>query len=97
MYVGHVIAIDHEQKRVQIDVKNRFAVGDKLEIIKPNGNHDIILEEMWDKDGQAIKVAPGAGHVVWARLPVDTDVAYIARYVASDENARLGQIQIVEA
>lgn len=98
MYVGHVLQINRANGRVQIDVKNRFAVGDKLEIIKPNGNHDIVLEEMWNDKGEPIKVAPGAGHIVWAKLPVDADVAFIARYVSKgDTNSRLEQIQIIEA
>ena len=66
MYVGNILEIGQDE-RVKIEVKNRFAVGDRLEIIEPSGNTDHILKEMWNLDGQEILVAPGSGHVVWAK------------------------------
>lgn len=98
LYVGHVIAVDAENQRVQIDVKNRFSVGDKLEIIEPSGNTDIVLEEMWNSKGEPIQVAPGSGHVVWVKLPISSPDVYIARYVDTENKvSKLDQIQIVEA
>ncbi|MBS4944349.1 MAG: U32 family peptidase C-terminal domain-containing protein, partial [Neisseria mucosa] len=58
-YVGHVTEID-ENGWATIEVKNRFAVGDSLEIIHPSGNQTIKLEQMTRK-GQPIDVAPGNG------------------------------------
>jgi len=81
MYVGEVIEIDQTTGRVKIDVKNRFAVGDKLEIIEPVGNHDIILEAMWNTKGESIDVAPGSGHFVWIDLKPKGDKVFIARYI----------------
>ena len=81
MYVGEVIEIDQAAGRVKIDVKNRFAVGDKLEIIEPVGNHDITLEKMWNSKNEAIDVAPGSGHFVWIELKPQGDKVFIARYV----------------
>ena len=81
MYVGEVIEIDQTTGRVKIDVKNRFAVGDKLEIIEPVGNHDIILEAMWNTKGESIDVAPGSGHFVWIDLKPRGDKVFIARYI----------------
>jgi putative protease len=96
MYVGEVLEIDTVRQRVKIDVKNRFAVGDKLEIIEPAGNRDVVLEEMWNLDGEAIRLAPGSGHVVWVALPVSDSRAFIARYTQSDNPSKLEQIPIVE-
>ena len=81
MYVGEVIEIDQATGRVKVDVKNRFAVGDKLEIIEPVGNHDITLEKMWNSKNEAIDVAPGSGHFVWIELKPQGDKVFIARYV----------------
>jgi putative protease len=61
-------------------VKNRFSVGDKLEIIEPDGNQDVILESMWNMQGEPITVAPGSGHFVWINLQLQGKKAYIARY-----------------
>ena len=81
MYVGEVIEIDQTAGRVKIDVKNRFAVGDKLEIIEPAGNHDITLEAMWNTKNESIDIAPGSGHFVWIDLKPKGDKVFIARYI----------------
>ena len=43
-----------------IDVKNRFALGDQLEIIHPSGNRVITLNVM-TRNGEPAEVAPGSG------------------------------------
>lgn len=58
-YVGHVTEIDSEGWAT-VEVKNRFAVGDTIEIIHPRGNQTVKLEQMTRK-GQAVDVAPGNG------------------------------------
>lgn len=63
-YVGEVIGYDIENQALDIDVKNKFSVGDKLELILPEGNVDLTLEQMINKNGEAIDVAPGSGHQV---------------------------------
>ena len=40
----------------------KMAVGDKLELIKPSGNEDIILGEMQDMKGNAMDEAKGGGY-----------------------------------
>jgi putative protease len=81
MYVGEVIEIDPVLGRVRIDVKNRFAVGDKLEILESTENQDITLEAMWNIKGEPIEVAPGSGHFVWIELKPKGDKIFIARYI----------------
>lgn len=58
-YVGHIIEIDAEGWAT-VEVKNRFTVGDTLEIIHPSGNQTVKLEAMTRK-GEAVDVAPGNG------------------------------------
>jgi len=64
---------------MQVEVKNRFAVGDRLEIIHPAGNRVVALERMENKAGEPVAVAPGNGHIMWLPLPPDCQGAYIAR------------------
>nr|WP_246880894.1 tRNA 5-hydroxyuridine modification protein YegQ [Chromobacterium violaceum] len=64
-YVGDVIEVDAEGWAL-IEVKNRFAVGDKLEVIHPSGNRVIELAEM-TRNGESVQVAPGNGMQV--RIP----------------------------
>ena len=85
LYVGDVDAFDTERGLAQVTVKNRFSVGDRLEIIHPGGNFDIQLDRMEGADGQAVTVAPGSGHVVWLPLPETAVGAFVARYVALSE------------
>jgi putative protease len=65
LYVGETLEIDSASGHVKVDVKNRFFVGDKLEIIEPQGNQDMVLEKMWNTKGESIDVAPGSGDFVW--------------------------------
>jgi len=64
-YVGEVKAYDQDQNYLEIDVKNRFEVGDKLELIMPSGNKQITLDELKNQRGEAIDIAPGSGHRVY--------------------------------
>src|SRR5450830_1275673 len=86
LYVGDVLSFDAMRGLAQVAVKNRFAVGDWLEIIHPSGNFDLRLDRMENSDGQAVTVAPGSGHVVWLPLPAHAVGAFVARYVAAPES-----------
>ncbi len=81
-FVGEVVAYDKETGMADIDVKNKMAVGDKLELIKPSGNEDIILGSMEDMQGNPMDVAKGGGYKV--RIQLDKNMAelgLIARYI----------------
>lgn len=85
LYVGDVVSFDAARGLAEVNVRNRFAVGDLLEIIHPNGNHDVQLTHMENLDGQPLQVAPGSGHIVWLPLPATAVGAFVARYVAESE------------
>ena len=69
LYVGDVIGWDAARGLAEIDVKNRFAVGDRIEVIHPSGNFELTLACMENSEGTALSVAPGNGHRVWIPLP----------------------------
>ncbi len=52
------------------EVKNRFAVGDRMELLTPQGSHRFVLEAMEGPDGAPLAVAPGSGWRVRPLLPV---------------------------
>ena len=81
-YVGDIVAWDEQRHLAEVDVKNRFAVGDRLEVIHPQGNRSFVLERMENSDGQSIDVAPGNGHRVWIPTTPDLTGAMLARFVA---------------
>ncbi len=63
-YVGEVVGFDTESQCLMIDVKNKFSIGDKLELILPEGNIELTLETLFNNDNENIDVAPGSGHQV---------------------------------
>ncbi|GHU30020.1 peptidase [Betaproteobacteria bacterium] len=81
LYVGDVIAWDRKRGLAEIEVKNRFAVGDRIEVIHPSGNLELRIERMENADGEQMTVAPGNGHRVWISLPRELPGALLARFV----------------
>lgn len=81
LYVGDAVAFDPTRGLMEIEVKNRIAVGDRLEAVHPAGNRQWTLGRMENADGEAVSVAPGNGHRVWLDLPPDAQGAYIAKFI----------------
>jgi len=81
LYVGDVVAWDAARGLAEIDVKNRFALGDRLEVIHPSGNREFVLTRMENALGAALSVAPGNGHRVWIPLAGKLRGAMLARFV----------------
>ena len=64
----------------EVEVKNRFGVGDALELLTPAGNRCFRLDAMTDLEGQSMELAPGGGYRVRIPLPVaDADLGLITR------------------
>ena len=80
LYVGDVTAYGADGL-AEIEVKNRFSVGDRIEIIRPQGNLDLVIEAMQNREGQPVVVAPGSGHLMRIALPPGCEGAFVARYL----------------
>ncbi len=52
-----------------LDVKNRFQLGDSLELMTPQGNTTFTLDNLSDRNGQPREDAPGSGFIVSIRKP----------------------------
>ena len=81
LYVGDAVAFDAARGLMEIEVKNRFAVGDRLECVHPVGNHAWMLSGMENAAGEPVAIAPGNGHRVWIDLPAAKAGAFVARFV----------------
>ena len=80
-FCGEITAYNPDTGFAEVSVKNKFAVGDKLELILPSGNQDIVLENMLDKYGNPMQEASGGGYEV--RIPVpnaECQYGLLARY-----------------
>ncbi|NHB86826.1 tRNA 5-hydroxyuridine modification protein YegQ [Photorhabdus tasmaniensis] len=60
----------------EVVVKNKFMVGNSLELMTPSGNIPFTLEAMQDKKGQPMEVAPGDGYIVYLPIPKQIDINY---------------------
>jgi len=67
-FVGELVAYNRATGMAEVEVKNRFTVGDEMELIMPGGSRSFRLEEMHDMDGQPTDVAPGSGYRV--QIPI---------------------------
>ncbi|MFW5452418.1 tRNA 5-hydroxyuridine modification protein YegQ [Thioalkalivibrio sulfidiphilus] len=68
-FVGEVLGYEPASGLAEVEVKNKFAVGDTLELILPEGNRRFTLERMEGPEGEAMAEAPGAGYRV--RIPLE--------------------------
>lgn len=75
-FVGEVIGRNSDTGLIEIDVKNKFLVGDKLELMTPKGNLTFVLEEMQNLKGESIIDAKGSGHKVAFPLETDVDLSF---------------------
>ncbi len=97
IYVGNVLEVDAARGLFKVEVKNKFAVGDKLEIIQPSGNTDFVIEEIFSTKGEPMRVVPGAGYTVWVKLPLSSEGAFLARYLEQENATKLEQIPVMES
>ena len=80
-FVAEVTDYDAASGIAELNVKNKFCVGDEMELVSPNGNQRFNLESLFDQQGNDLPEAPGGGWVVRARLPADPGpLGLLARY-----------------
>lgn len=68
-FVGEILAADAARGTLDIEVKNKFALGDTLELMLPQGNQRFELASMESLRGERREVAPGSGHQVRIQVP----------------------------
>ena len=61
-YVGVVKDIINDY--AVVDVKNKFTIGDTIEVISPFGNRIVTISEMFNMKDQRVDVAAGSGVIV---------------------------------
>ena len=74
-FVGELTG-ERRGELAEVKVKNRFAIGDGLELMTPQGNLRFSLEQLENRNGQSMSVAPGDGHVLYLPVPPDVQVGY---------------------
>ena len=68
IYLGIVESID-ERGFARFEQRNKFCVGDTIEIMKPDGtNVPVTVEAMYTDDGESVDSAPHPKQVLWIKL-----------------------------
>ncbi len=88
-FVGEITGRNPEGL-VEVEVKNKFTLGNSLELMTPQGNLSFQLEQLQNRKGEQIDVAPGNGHIVYLPVPKEIDVSYgiLLRNFDSGESTR---------
>ncbi|HFG1637857.1 TPA: tRNA 5-hydroxyuridine modification protein YegQ [Vibrio cholerae] len=60
----------------EVEVKNKFVLGDSLELMTPKGNVIFTLEAMENRKGEATDDAKGNGHFVYIPVPEELELSY---------------------
>ena len=81
--MGDIVAYDASTGLADIHARNKFGVGDRVQIIHPSGNQDLTVESLLDKHGNVVQEASGSGYCV--KMPVHMQKplnnAMLARYL----------------
>ena len=78
-YLG-VISGWNEKGYCRIEQKNKFSVGDEIEVMKPDGRDlKVTVRAMYDAEGNAVESAPHPRQELYLDLGVETDLYDILR------------------
>ncbi len=82
-FVGEVISV--ADGWAEVETKNRFAVGDLIDIVHPSGNRTVRLMQMNNLEGEALQVASGSPLRVRIALAGNVDGALLARVFETEK------------
>jgi len=76
--VGEIL--DYKEGKALIEAKNKFSVGDSIEVILPQGCFHTTVDSMITEYNETLKVAKGSGYRVWIPMPeIKPELGFIAR------------------
>lgn len=69
IYLGIVEAVEPDSQRVRITQRNKFSVGENIEIMKPDGrNVPVAVEAIYTEEGESVESCPHPKQVLWIKL-----------------------------
>ncbi len=82
IFVGEICGEITDSEWRRVDVKNKFAVGDALELLTPGGNYRFRAQAMEDLEGNSMREVPGGGYQIRMPLPVSAaDMGLLTRRI----------------
>lgn len=71
-FVGKGLGYDSERGLTHIQQRNKFVVGDRLEVIKSNGkNLEFIVNKMYNEEGELLSQAPHPKQDIYLELDIE--------------------------
>lgn len=83
-FIGKVIAYNEEENILTIQQRNKFSIGDEIEIMNTDGsNYIMTVNQMWDEEGNVIESAPHPKQVIKIQLDrqINTEKNIIIRKI----------------
>ena len=72
-YLG-IVGEKNEKSRYAIEQRNKFSVGEEIEVMKPDGeNVRVTVKGIWDDEGNQMESAPHPKQKLWIDLGVELD------------------------
>ncbi|MCL1067673.1 tRNA 5-hydroxyuridine modification protein YegQ [Shewanella olleyana] len=89
-FVGEFTGKRNESGAAEIDVKNKFLVGDSVEVMTPQGNLTLTISELVNRKGESVEAGLGSGHFVFLAVPdeVELDKAILMRNLPQGQDSR---------
>ncbi|WP_299004281.1 tRNA 5-hydroxyuridine modification protein YegQ [uncultured Shewanella sp.] len=89
-FVGEFTGKYNELGMAEVDVKNKFSVGDSVEIMTPQSNLTLTIETLLNRKNETITSGLGSGHFVFLTLPTEVDIhkAILLRNLPQGQNTR---------
>lgn len=75
-FVGEFTGNRNTQGMAEVAVKNKFLLGDEVEIMTPQGNIVFKIEKMLNSKNEAVDAAKGDGHFVFLDVPQNVSLDY---------------------
>ncbi|WP_028769098.1 tRNA 5-hydroxyuridine modification protein YegQ [Shewanella fidelis] len=89
-FVGEFTGKRNDAGLAEVEVKNKFLLGDSVEVMTPQGNLTIKLETIINRKGESIEAGLGSGHFVFLDVPagVELDKAVLLRNLPQGQDTR---------
>ena len=88
VYLGVVGSVD-AQSRARIEQRNKFCVGDEIEIMKPSGmNVSVKVLHMYNAEGEEVESCPHSKQLIDVELtqaPERYDILRVRNFVESEQ------------
>ncbi|MGL5046579.1 MAG: tRNA 5-hydroxyuridine modification protein YegQ, partial [Shewanella sp.] len=75
-FVGELTGKRNLAGLAEIEVKNKFSVGDSVELMTPQGNMSLTIEQLENRKAEAVEAGLGSGHTVYLPVPKEVDLSH---------------------